>query len=86
MCVLSDQKQEIVSKGSGKLGMEWNAYSNAGSGQPATCMKVVQKSRMRRCGAAQSQWALNKNILSKHKGGCHCTQSGSVDLAETTKK
>jgi len=29
----------------------------------------------------QSQWALNKNILSKHKGGCYCTQSGSVNLS-----
>lgn len=41
---------------------------------------------MRRCGPTQSQWALNKNILSKHKGGCHCTQSGSVDLAEPSRK
>jgi len=34
----------------------------------------------------QSQWALNKNILSKHKGGCYCTQSGSLDLSFLSEK
>lgn len=76
---------EIVSKGLGKLGMAirvgvipMRAVCNL-HGSAAAAVAEVGESH------ASSQWALNKNILSKHKGGCHCTQSGSVDLAEPKK-
>lgn len=75
---------EIVSKGSGKLGMAirvrirmravCNLHGSTAAGESHASVRTEQ-----------SQWALNKNILSKHKGGCHCTQSGSVDLAEPKK-